>query len=64
LCLAYRSNWRQVVFLTSNVAVLVKGKASISPFGRLMVPCEMMTGTKLRRKIKVTQRGERGVKER
>lgn len=50
--------------MTSNVASLVKGKASISSFGRFMGSYEMMTGTKLRRKIKVIERGERRVKER
>jgi hypothetical protein len=64
LSLAYRSIWRQVVFMTSNVAGLVKRKASVSCVGRFQGYYEMITETKLIRKIEVTERGERRVEER
>lgn len=50
--------------MTSNVAGLVKEKARVSCVGRVKGCHEMMTGTKLRRKIEVTERGERRVEER
>lgn len=50
--------------MTSNVAGLVKRKASVSCVGRFQGYYEMITETKLIRKIEVTERGERRVEER